>query len=350
MSTQDPALQMPWIATVQATVTQARAAGRLGAGLLIHGGRGLGGEWLARWIAAGQFCTADAGPERPCGQCLACRQTFAGQHPDLHRIELERSIKDGKEAKEIKIDQIRELSAELALTSHGRRGKVGIVMPADRMNRFAANALLKTLEEPTSGSLLILVAAEPGRLPATVRSRCMRLSLQPPTHQDMLTWLRGQISPPDAAASVLEAFPGRPVDAAAADPAVIVQLVRSTRAALDDALAGSRLDPDTVAEAWSRDGYELRLVVVENWLTERIRQGLGGPARAVEMGNAAHLSSIASALNMSSLFRVLDAVREARVWADSPVNKAMTLERILWQFAALTRHSHLPRTGSDATR
>ena len=76
----------------------------------------------------------------------------------------------------MRIEQVRELAAELALTSHQGGYKVGILSPADAFNRFAANALLKTLEEPPPRTLLMLVAIEPSRLPATILSRCQRVA------------------------------------------------------------------------------------------------------------------------------------------------------------------------------
>ncbi len=85
-----------------------------------------------------------------------------------------------EESRQIRIEQVRELADELALTSHQGGYKVGILTPADALNRFAANALLKTLEEPPARTLLILVATQPSRLPATILSRCQRLRVRAP--------------------------------------------------------------------------------------------------------------------------------------------------------------------------
>ena len=77
-------------------------------------------------------------------------------------------------------------AADLALTSHQGGYKVGILAPADSLNRFAANALLKTLEEPPPRTLLILVASEPSRLPATILSRCQRIQLRAPPRSESI--------------------------------------------------------------------------------------------------------------------------------------------------------------------
>ncbi len=154
---------------------------------LIHEAPGAGGEWLALWAARLVLCEH---PERaPCGQCRACRRVLARAHPDLSFLGLE------EDSKQIRIEQVRELSAELALTSHGGGYKVAIVTPADALNRFAANALLKTLEEPPARTLLILVVTQPSRLPATVLSRCQRLRVRAPQRAQSLAWLEAARGP-----------------------------------------------------------------------------------------------------------------------------------------------------------
>src|SRR6185503_642307 len=111
------------------------------------------------------------------------------QHPDLTRIV------PIEESKQLRIEQVRELGEELSLTSHQGGYKVGILSPADSMNRFAANALLKTLEEPPARTLLILVASQPSRLPATILSRCQKLKVRAPTRAESLEWLQATQGP-----------------------------------------------------------------------------------------------------------------------------------------------------------
>ena len=128
------------MAAVLARHAAAHEAGRMPHALLIHEAPGTGGEWLAGWAAALVLC--ERGKAAPCLDCTACRRVAAATHPDVNWL------RPQEESRQIRIEQVRELSAELALTSHGGGYKVGIVTPADALNRFAANALLKTLEEP----------------------------------------------------------------------------------------------------------------------------------------------------------------------------------------------------------
>ena len=118
-----------WLTRETASLSAAYRAQRLPHGLLIHEAPGAGGEWLAQWLAALVLCEH---PERaPCGSCAGCQRVAAGQHPDLTRVQ---PLEDSRQ---IRIEQVRELSAELSLTAHQGRYKVALVMPADSMNRFA---------------------------------------------------------------------------------------------------------------------------------------------------------------------------------------------------------------------
>ena len=133
---------LPWLETQKAQVRGAWDSQRLAPALLIHEARGAGGEWLALWIAQLVLCTAAAAA--PCGECAACRRVRRGS------TRISPCCAARGDSTQIRIEQVRELSAELSLTSHHGGYKVAIVAPADALNRIAANAFLKTLEEPTA--------------------------------------------------------------------------------------------------------------------------------------------------------------------------------------------------------
>ncbi|MBU6378455.1 MAG: DNA polymerase III subunit delta' [Gammaproteobacteria bacterium] len=309
----DLGIDVPWLVPVQQSLTRALAADRLGHALLLQVAPGLGGDWMANWIAARLYCTAAADP-RPCGECLACRRVSAGELPDLLRVQpIENS-------KEIRIDQVRELAAELALTSHSGGRKVAIITPADRLNRNAANALLKTLEEPPGNSLLILVTGEPSRLPVTVMSRCTRLGVPIPDNATLTAWLRSHGDRNVNWEAVLTVLGARPFEALRADAAALVALREDTLRALGRAAAGT-LDPVDTAESWGKDDYALRLACIESWLLERIREWASGAGSA----------QAARGTQVEALFAALEELREARQWTDTPVNKPLAIERLLWR-------------------
>lgn len=311
-----------WLAPLCDTLRDAHQRDRLSHAFLIEGGPGRGGDWLARWMAALTHCRQRPAP---CLQCADCQRVFADQQPDVQRISPE------DDSREIRIDQIREITAELSLTRHGTGRKVAFLTPADRLNRHAANALLKTLEEPTPGTLLVLVATYPSRLSATIRSRCVRLRIPRPSQDVALGWLEAQQPGLDWRAT-LAICGGEPFSALQTDPELVATVLRTTRDLLGGA-GGVRLDPIAIADGWSRQHYELRLASIENWITDRLLQASGVAGQSIEMRGAAHLPVDDTRLNIRQLFAALDAVREARVLAETPVNKTLVLERLLWMLA-----------------
>jgi DNA polymerase-3 subunit delta' len=300
-----------WLAPAIASLNAARKAGRLPHALLIHDTAGGGGDWLANWAASVALCLSP--DEAPCGKCVGCSRVANDQHPDLARVV---PIEDSKQ---LRIEQVRELAQELALTSHQGGYKVGILSPADSMNRFAANALLKTLEEPPPRTLLILVATQPSRLPATILSRCQKLKVRAPTRAESLEWLQATKGAGDWS-GVLDVLGDAPFAAAEADPNAIPALGAETRRMLEEMEAGTG-DPVAAAERWHRSDTALRLRCFETWLTDRIQRQVAPTPRA------------------RALFELVDGVRELRATLDVPINRSLAIELLFRRLAAQRRAS-----------
>ena len=313
-----------WLSQEIARLQSAYASRRLPHALLIHEAPGAGGEWLAGWAARMALCTNVA--EAPCGRCASCQRAAQNQHPDLT------FIRPVEASTQIRIEQVRELAAELALTAHQGGYKVGVLSPADSMNRFSANALLKTLEEPPQATLLILVASQPSRLPATILSRCQRVRLRAPERGAALAWLEATYGPGDWE-RVLAVLGSAPMAAAAADPAVVVEVAADVRRSLEEALTGGG-DPVAIAERWARSELPLRLTCVENWLTERIRGHGGGGALFTEVRAGAHSRGAGESLDLRQLFGLLDAIQELKSSFDAPINRGLALESLLRSLSA----------------
>lgn len=176
---------------------------RLAHALLFAGPDGIGKAAWAMAFAAWVQCESRG--EEACGECRSCRQIAAGSHPDVKKI----GIPEKK--KEIGVDQAREVKRFTQLRPVGGRYKVVVVENAHTLNTAAQNALLKTLEDPPSQSILILVASSADALLATVRSRCQRVNFQPLTEEDVRNVLvSGHQLDPDLAARLAAAAEGSP--------------------------------------------------------------------------------------------------------------------------------------------
>lgn len=166
---------MHWLNTLWDQCKNAATAGQLAHALIVTGQARLGQGAFARRLGRWLLCL-DPQDAAPCGQCSACHLMQAETHPDWHLCVPE------KEGGQIGVDAVRALIEALSHTAHHAERKVAIIEPADRMTNEAANALLKTLEEPPGQRTLFLVTDRPARLPATIRSRCRLLTLPTPDH------------------------------------------------------------------------------------------------------------------------------------------------------------------------
>lgn len=175
--------------------------------LLISGSAGLGKLNLAQALAALLLCQQPT-QGLACGQCASCKLLLSGFHPDLYLVEPE------EKSKFIRIEQVRELNSNLQKSSQLGGFKVALLNPAESLNINAANALLKTLEEPEPNTQFILVSHQPSALAATIKSRCQNWRLTTPTKEVALNWLSQELATNETeAASLLKAAAGLPLAA-----------------------------------------------------------------------------------------------------------------------------------------
>jgi DNA polymerase-3 subunit delta' len=266
--------------------------------LLLCGPAGLGKRAFLHRFARGLLCERPRDGEA-CGQCRACLLLAAGTHPDFVTISYGLR-KDGVQRKEIVVEQVRELSARLAMASQFGGWQVVVVDPADAMNANAANALLKTLEEPSPQTLLLLVADAPWRLPQTIRSRCQRIEFQLPSAAEALAWLVAQgVAEPAAA---LEAAGGNPGLAQAWAEQGALALRQSVRKDLA-ALAAGRAEPMEVVRRWLDAEPEQCL-----WFAA---QAAVDEARARAMADSAPLGSHLDDGALADWFAIANRTRDA---------------------------------------
>jgi DNA polymerase-3 subunit delta' len=309
---------LSWQQEAWRQVLGARARGRLPHALLLHGSRGLGKARFAEQLAA--LCLCDRAPPgpTPCGACRGCRLVASGTHPDLHRVEPE----PGKTS--LSIDQIRDLSGELCLQAHRAAVKVAIIRPAEAMTLSAANALLKTLEEPPGATLMLLVAVRPAALPPTVRSRCQGLRFRSPPLAEARSWLAQQNPAQKHWDELLEWAAGAPL--------LALELAESgagTRIAeLEEdlrAIVGRRADPLAVSSQWAGEDKALWRAWLQGRVAALVRQKI-----VAENSEAGHstaeraLPNYGSDLKLTALLDHWDALLRAKLVLDALPNEPAT--------------------------
>lgn len=283
-------------------VLAARAANQtLPHALLLCGPAGLGKRALADAFVRARLCETPR-DGHACGACGACRLLAAGTHPDRMRVTLEENPKTHKVRSEILVDQIRALSSRLAMASQYGGWQIAVIDPADAMNSAAQNALLKTLEEPTSASLIVLVADRPWRLTATIRSRCQRIDLHVPPVAEATAWL-GARGVTDAA-PVLAAAGGNPGQAwLLAEHGGMQRRQAVARDLL--ALAAGRGDPRAIGKAWVDDEPAQRLEQAARLLEGTLRAQAAGEHARFDPGWSADALA-AACTGANALRRLLD--------------------------------------------
>ena len=259
----------------------------------------------------------------PCGTCASCQLLAVGNHPDLLRVGLE------DDAKQVKIESVRALAASLGMRSYRQGHKVAIVSPADRMSTGAANALLKTLEEPAPETLLVLVADQVERLPATIASRCQQLRIARPSHDAALAWLNARERRADWPACLELAYgaPLRAMSIAAGGGAAITREMSD----LLDALSGAGRDLVAEAERWTKSGAAERVRWVEFWAAKRLRE-----AGSTSRNEPLHTGSLRR--HVHALFAVHDRARDASSWLQrGSVNAQLLVEGLLLDLVRAVR-------------
>jgi len=294
-----------------------------------------GEDRIGKRLAALRFaqainCEIDYGPGGPdaCGACRSCRQIEARTHPDFLLIE-----PDQEQANpQIKIEQIRELEQQLVYHPLVGRRKVCLIDEADRMTPGAANALLKTLEEPPDHSLLLLITSRPSALLATVRSRCQGIRFVAPARADVETALKTtrRIPPADARflAMVTQGRIGQALETDLAATRVQQDEFSTLTSAKSLQSVATLL---TAAEALYRsDRAPEALEWIVRWIRDLILVSVGAdPDHLLNRDRLPQLEESAHGLRPDALLDLLADIETIQQAATRNVNLQMALETIL---------------------
>jgi len=308
---------LPWLSGRQEQLQELLARDACPHALLIHGREGSGRRHLALWLAEALL---GVDPLRPLGDGDDGERRDAG-HPDLFILEPE------EEGKQISVSQVRGLTKFLSLTSHGLAGRLAIVWPAERMTTSAANSLLKTLEEPPSGVVILLISESIARLPKTVVSRCQQVRIPAPPREQALEWL-AEAAPGVDLQNLLDFSGGAPLAALALHDA---QFVKTATSYADDLrqLEERQTSPIAVAARWQKEP-DLALRWLDWRLNKRARLALTSLAeansgeKAPESGDIVRVHATIQACN-----KQMGQIRELRRVINGGINAELNIAGLL---------------------
>lgn len=320
---------LPWHQPCWVNLLAYIEAERLPHALLITGNEGLGKTILARCFAKWLLCEHMGNSRTACGRCKSCHLMKAQSHPDFIFIEAD------KPGNSILVDQIRDVIERLSLSSHYSGSRVVILQSAHRLNTAAANSLLKTLEEPTAGTVFILVTNMPSVLPLTIVSRCQRLEVPLPDRDVAVKWLREQqlSENPEIILGMARGAPVKALMLAKQDAVkkrnFLYQLLFQT--------TEHNSDPVSVTAKCSDIPEQWIIELITDWVIDMIRLG-----NHPEINNLANpdlrdtLQRKAQRLNLVQLFSFLDLLLKAKEKLFTQANKQLLVEEIMieWQMLA----------------
>lgn len=299
---------------------------------LLHGPAGIGKRLLAEQLMALLLCQRPV-DARACGECKACQLLAAQTHPDHYVLEPE------EVDKAIRVDQVRDLVGFVTQTAQLGGRKVILLEPAEAMNLNAANALLKSLEEPSGDTVLLLISHQPSRLLPTIKSRCVQQACPLPGRQQSLDWLAARLPElgPELREQLLTLAAGSPLAALKLHEQKVLELrahvVDGVKKLLKQQQSASQL-----AEGWNA----LPLILLFDWFCEWahliLRYQMAGDE--AELG-AADMQKVLQYLAQKSSQQKVIALQDwllehrQKVLGKANLNRVLLLEALLVQWATL---------------
>lgn len=337
----------PWQNAAWEQLQQLRQ--RLPHAILFHGSEGIGKTDFAERFAQSLLCQTPSTDGHPCEKCDPCGWFAQYSHPDYRRVRPElldedaagdteeveagESKKTGKAvkapSKEIKIDQIRALADFMNISTHRQGMRVILLYPAEALNTAAANALLKTLEEPPPQTMFLLVSNSLDRLLPTILSRCRKFALTMPLQEEALAWLKEQ-GVGDADVWLAEQG-GAPLAART----LAQSEVRETMDEFLRMLAKPGVDGALKAAEKLQKTPVINLVAwLQRWLYDVFSLKLSGRIRYYPRYRK-ELAALAQQAEVSDLLRALKAIKDRRAIADHPLSAKLFIEDMLLDYSSL---------------
>jgi DNA polymerase-3 subunit delta' len=269
---------------------------------------------------------------------MACRLLAAGNHPDYRELQPggpdeseegaeagpePRAGKRGASSRWIKVEQVRDLADFVHLAPHFGSRKAILILEADRLHPSAANALLKTLEEPPPGRQFLLVTHRPQRILATVRSRCVRLQFALPPADEALAWLAAQgVQDPRGALAWAGGAPLRALELAAPE------LAQARGWVVDRCLASPDGDPVQLSGDIGADGLTTLVDTMQRWCYDLLLVRLTGTPR-YHVDRAQILHRTAMLVELTRLMRFSKELQSCMRLLEHPLNPRLVAESCL---------------------
>lgn len=319
----------PWQQSQWNVLWNAKQKNCLSHAILLAGASGLGKKQFAAVFSAALLCDESDKNGKICGKCHNCSLIRAKSHPDLHWIVPESA------GQMIKIDQIRHIVSTANETAMQGKFKIIIIHPAHAMNQYAANALLKTLEEAAPNTLFILISEQNLRLPLTIQSRCQKIVFQKPKKQDALDWLRAQdISRDLDLELLLNLSQGAPLRALSLIEKDILTLRQNIYRGLFD-LSQGQSNPLQLAMQWQEYDMIIIFHLILYWLRDLLRfQLMHEQAVLVNSDYQTCFSHIIQMLSRKNILNYIEFIQEryANFLNLQNLNRQLLLEELLIQW------------------
>jgi len=329
----------PWQYGIWQQVVNSSEGGQLPHAFLFTGQKGVGKEHFAKLLSQYLLCEKPIKAESelmlPCFRCKQCKLYEFDSHTDLKLLAPEEG------SKVIKIDAIRKVVEFFSQSGMQGGKKVSIITPAEAMNNNAANALLKTLEEPNGASHIILVSHNSGSLLPTVRSRCQVIEFPLPKPDESSEWLASYVGEQEIVEvdELLKLSHNAPLRAKEFQD---IGALNESQLMLDELgmVLKREVSPSQVAERWNDDLANLRLSWMFQWLSDIVKvKMLDDRARLDESKTEkmwAYLASNSSSDQLFSLYKL--TIREYKLFnGSSNPNRQLSFEYILAQWSCLMR-------------
>lgn len=320
--------------TAKVALRRAYASDRLHHAYLFAGPSGVGKRTLAMALAALVNCERPIGGDSAfdaCGTCRSCIKLAGGGHPDVLEV--------APEGRDIKIAQVRELHAATKYRPYEAARRLILIDDAHTLRVEAANALLKTLEEPRGDTMFVLVTPQSHRLLTTVISRCqpMRFGpLEPSEVDQVLRRVEPDLPPDPARGRLAEGSVGRAL-AIAHSPVYGARLELLNRfvALRDDGLGAATAWADELSR--QRDAIDESLELVRSFVRDAILHQAGAAtSRLVHADAPDAIARLVSGRSSETLLGLADAVDETAEWLAGNVNARLALEDLFLRAAART--------------